>query len=209
MLRQILIVLGLGTACFAQCSLDTVRGAWAYYSQGQLMPGFSWVPYAGLGVEEIDDQGRFTAHGKMNAGGQMMDLAFSGSMTVNPDCTATETYTLPGIPGEGSDRLMILDSGNEMRSIGLTGVMGAASGIGSFRRISWAEPQCSSNMVHGTYAGSFDGSYLLASQNPVFLPYSAVENHVSLERQGIWSFDHHPGRGSCRLCDYGRNASGE
>jgi hypothetical protein len=173
----------LCSGCFAQCSLDTIRGTWGYYGRGTLMMKVAGssdsapVPFLGLGIQRIDAQGQFTLQGTFNAGGQIQPATGSGTIQVNPDCTATDTYSLPGFPGTGVDRLLILDHGNEMRLMGTTGVMGPAVSMAYYRRISWGEPYCTSDMVHGVYAGTQDGTVLmpaLGQSPPVSTPYFGI-----------------------------------
>jgi hypothetical protein len=173
----------LSYGCFAQCSLDTVRGTWGYYGRGTLMmkgantPDPAPVPFLGLGIQRIDAQGQYTLEGTLNVGGQIQPAAGGGSIQVNPDCTATDTYALPGIPGTGGDRLVILDNGKEMRLMGTTGVLGPAVSMAYYRRISSGEPHCTSEMVHGVYMGTQDGIFLTAApgqSQPVSLPYSGI-----------------------------------
>src|SRR5512140_2785317 len=92
-------VLSLCSPSFAECSLNTVRGTWAFQGRGTgfiNVPGSSTpmpAPFVALGTVKIDNQGRYTAHGTASAGGQVQDADWSGSIQVNPDCTATDTYT--------------------------------------------------------------------------------------------------------------------
>ena len=139
MLRRTVLAFSLCSVCFAQCSLNTVRGTWGYYSQGTLMmnlPGGSGpvpVPYAGLGLEKIDNQGQFTVQGSLNAGGQVQAVNFTGSIQVNPDCTSTDTYTVPrgswkryGPADHPRQRQRNADDGND----------GGAGGCGWHRSVS-------------------------------------------------------------------------
>lgn len=164
MLHRILLLVTIGSLCFAQCSLDTVRGTWAYYSQGTLMmpgPGNTApvaVPFVGLGLQRIDYGGRFTVAGTINAGGQVQNVKVTGTISVNPDCTASDVYTLPGVPGQRSDRLVILDGGNEMMMMGTNP---GSAGFASYRRLSASEPQCTTGMIHGVYAGALNGVVLM------------------------------------------------
>ena len=161
-MRHFFLLLASCAAAFSQCSLDSVQGTWAYQSQGTMMtlaPGSSTpvaVPFVGFGVQKIDYQAKFTLNGRLNAGGQIQSIQVTGSIQVDPSCTATDSYTLPGVPGVRSDRLLIFDNGNEMRLMG-TNAGGVAAA--TYRRVAWGEPQCTTDMVHGVYGGYFDGAY--------------------------------------------------
>ncbi len=166
---------------FAQCSLTTVRGTWAYQGHGTALmsvPGTADpgpVPVAGLGIGKIDYQGRYTVHATMSAGGQVQNADFSGSIQVNPDCTATDTYTSGSV--QGADRLVILDNGTEMRSMPTKVPLGPFAGVFYFRRLAWGVAQCTGDMVRGVYAGSREGTVMLpvpGQSQPVPTPFSAV-----------------------------------
>jgi hypothetical protein len=176
------LVLPLCSSSFAQqCSLNTVRGTWAYQGHGTVMmsvPGNSApvpVPFAALGVGPIDYQGRYTVHATIAIGGQVQDVDFSGSIQVNADCTATDTYTSGS--GRGANRLVILDNGNEMRSMPTEFPMGPVAGVLYLRRLSRGEPQCTSDMVRGAYVASREGTFLMqvpGESQPVPTPFSAI-----------------------------------
>ena len=172
MFRRFLPVLALGSACFAQCSQDMVRGTWATWVQGIIMmtaPGSAQAvptPAAQLVVLTVDYQGRYTGSGNASLGGQAVKGTFSGTIQVNSDCSATNTFSIsvagmPAIPGQGVERLTVLDNGNEMRGMATIGLLGAPTGVSYYRRISWGDPQCTSDMVHGVYAFTYDGTVLM------------------------------------------------
>jgi hypothetical protein len=175
------VLLPLCSSCFAQlpCSSDTVRGTWAYQGHGTVMmnlpdsSGPAPVPFAALGIEKIDYQGRYTVHATISVGGKVEDLDYSGSIQVKPDCTATDTYTSGSV--QGADRLVILDNGTEMRSMPTTFPLGPFAGTFDFRRVSWGEAQCDGNMIHGVYAGPRDGTQMMpVAGQPVPVPFSAI-----------------------------------
>jgi hypothetical protein len=133
------------------------------------------VPFTGLGIGEIDRQGRYTVHATMSAGGKVQDLDFSGAIQVNPDCTATDTYTSGSLPG--ANRLIILDNGNEMHSMPTKFPLGPFAGMYYFRRLAWGNAQCSSDMVRGVYAGPREGTQMVpvpGQSQPAPVPFSAI-----------------------------------
>ncbi len=185
------LLLPLCSSCFAQgrCSSSTVRGTWAYQGHGTVMlnvPGSSSpapVPFAALGMGKIDYQGRYTFHATISVGGQVQDVDFSGSMQVNPDCTATATYTSGSL--QGADRLVILDNGNEMRSMPTTFPLGPSAGMFYLRRVAWGEARCGGYMVSGVYAGPREGSQMApvpGQSQPVPVPFSAI--HTATFKHG-------------------------
>ncbi len=175
------LLLPLCSYAFPECSLNTVRGTWAYQGRGTVMmnlPGSSTpvpVPFTGLGIGKIDYQGRYTFHATTSAGGQVQDVDVAGSIQVNPDCTATNTYTSGSV--QGADRLIILDGGNEMRSMPTKFPLGPFAGMFYFRRVAWGEAQCGGYMVRGVYAGPREGTQMMpvsGQSQPVPVPFSAI-----------------------------------
>jgi hypothetical protein len=133
------------------------------------------VSFVSLGVMKVDYQGRYTAHATISVGGQVQEADLAGSIQVNGDCTGTETCTIG--PLQCADRLVILDNGNEMRWMPTKYPLGPATGVGTFRRLSWGEPRCTPDMVRGVYAGSAEGTYLVAvtgQPQPVPTPFAGV-----------------------------------
>jgi hypothetical protein len=133
------------------------------------------VPFAALGIGPIDHQGRYTVHATISIGGQVQDVDFAGSIQVNSDCTASDTYTSGS--AQGADRLVILDNGNEIRSMPTVFPLGPAAGMFYFRRVSRGNPQCGSGMVRGAYVASREGTLVMpipGQAQPVPTPFSAI-----------------------------------
>jgi hypothetical protein len=131
------------------------------------------VPYASVGIMEIDHQGRYTSYGKISVGGQVQDFQLPGSMQVNPDCTATDTYGSFQL----ADRWVILDHGNEMEGMPTKHPLGPVAGTFRFRRISWGEPQCTTDMVRGLYGGTAEGTVMMpvpGQTQPAPIPFSTI-----------------------------------
>ena len=184
--RAAALLLPFCSSCFAQspCSVSVVRGAWGWQGHGTAMmnvPGNTTpvpVPFASLGIMEIDYQGRFTARGSISVGGQVQDFdANTGSIQVYPDCTASETNTISGLAGAG--RLIILDNGNEMRELPTTHQLGPAAALAHFRRLEqgYQGPRCSAGMVRGSYAGPREGTQMMPApgqSQPVPVPFTAI-----------------------------------
>jgi hypothetical protein len=141
------------------------------------------VPFTGLGIGKIDYQGHYTVHATMSAGGQVQDVDFSGSIQVNPDCTATDTYTSGSV--QGADRLIILENGNEIRSMPTKFPLGPFAGIFYLRRVAWGEAQCGGYMVRGVYAGPREGTQMVSvpgESQPVPVLFSAI--HTAMFQNG-------------------------
>jgi hypothetical protein len=185
--RAAALLLSLCSSSFAQsrCSSDTVRGTWAYQGHGTVMmnvPGSSSpvpVPFTGLGIMKVDYQGLYAVHATISVGGQIQEVEFSGSIQVNPDCTATNSYTSGTL--QGADRLTILDNGAEMYSMPTKFPLGPAAGMFHLRRIAWGDwnwnPPCTVDMVRGYYAGPREGTQMVPGASPsqlVPVPFSAI-----------------------------------
>lgn len=174
------LLTAFGSRSFAQpCSQATVRGTWGFQGRGTAMvtlPNVSTplpAPFVALGILKIDSQGRYTAHGTAVSGAQIQDADWSGSIQVNPDCTATDTYTYG--PVQSADRFVILDNGNEMRAVPTKFFAGPTAAVYSFRRISSGEPHCTGDMVRGVYGGSGEGTYMIPVAGQLApTPFSAV-----------------------------------
>jgi hypothetical protein len=133
------------------------------------------VPFAGLGIGTIDHQGRYTFRATMSVGGQVQSADSSGSIQVNPDCTATATDTSG--PTQGAGRLVVLDGGNEMRSMPTTFPLGPFAGVFYYRRVALGAARCTSEMVRGVYAGPREGTQMMpvpGQSQPVPVPFSAI-----------------------------------
>ena len=151
----------------AQCTQDTVVGAYAIATQGtMLVPSPaggqpSALPAASLAILSIDSQGQMSGLGFGALGGTVSPISGAGSIQVNPDCTAI-VKTAMGTTSYD----VILGEGEEIRGLMFQGpgVIPLIQGIG--RRISRipatvAATQCSAADVHGTYAFTHQGTYII------------------------------------------------
>jgi hypothetical protein len=171
-------ILALTTTAFAQCSIESVHGTWALQHQGTMMivpPGGSTanpVPFARLAIVKYDLTGGFTIDGMLNVGGTVQKVSGSGTIQVDPSCTAMDSYSIGD--KKGSDRMVILGNGTEIRMLDTTGGTG---GVALLRRLSWGDAQCTQDMLHGVYLGSSQGTVIAPippQKEPVPLPMSAL-----------------------------------
>jgi hypothetical protein len=151
-----------------------------------VLPGGSTptpVPFARMAIVKYDWSGSFTINGMLNVGGASQKLSGTGTIQVDPSCTATDSYSIGG--KSGSDRLVILGNGTEIRMLDTTG---GISGVASLRRLSWGDSECTQNMLHGVYLGSSEGTVIapIAPQAPAQpLPMSGL--FTSADEWGIAS----------------------
>ena len=186
MLTRILLALAFSTVCLAQCSQEIARGTWAIYYQGTNMTAGSSgpvaTPVAQLTVAKVDYGGNFSGTGYVSIGGQVKSVTLSGNIQVNADCTASDTYTMNVagtglLSGTGTERLLILNNGAEMRAMTTRGLLGSPAGTVYYRRMSWWDAECSQDMVHGAYGTSFDGVFVMTppgQSQAVAYPYSQL-----------------------------------
>lgn len=72
------------------CSVRSLSRAYAFRVDGWLGSGSAVTPFAAVGVQTFDGAGRFTATNTVSNGGTVVrNLAFSGTYTVNRDCTGS------------------------------------------------------------------------------------------------------------------------
>jgi hypothetical protein len=73
------------------CSTAMVAGDWAGTLTGTLLLPTGPVPVAGVVRAIVDINGNFTGTEARTIGGGYADETLTGSWTVNPDCTGTDT----------------------------------------------------------------------------------------------------------------------
>lgn len=92
------------------CSLDTPKGTFGYSYSGIVLG----LNIAATGPITFDGAGNLSATYNVNLGGKPFQGAFTGTYTVNADCTSTFILHLPllGISTNGS--LVIVNQGKEL-----------------------------------------------------------------------------------------------
>ena len=92
LIALIAFVASLPPAAYAaHCSTATVAGTWGFTLSGTLVLPSGPVPGAAIGRADADNDGNLTGTEARNVGGGYADETFTGSWTVNPDCTASMT----------------------------------------------------------------------------------------------------------------------
>lgn len=188
MLHKGLLLLAMSGVCFAECSQSTVHGAWANYGQSTHVPpappGAAPFLFASVALADVDLEGNFSGPLTVNIGGRVLNGAWGGTITVNPDCTAIIKHHVVGVTGEATLRAWILDAG-EMVAMGIAaGEIGTPTGLNYWRRVSWGHAACTSHMVRGVYAVTYLGSFFIPSPGqtqPTPMPFSMI---------GAMAFDH-------------------
>jgi hypothetical protein len=103
-----LLILGGGSAMAqtssSSCSLQNIAGSYAYTASGSLSPSTD-TPFAAVGVLNISaNDSIFNASGSdtANALGVVVSRTFTGTITVNADCTGTVNVNFVGAPFDGN-----------------------------------------------------------------------------------------------------------
>jgi hypothetical protein len=134
----------MDTSQALNCSAGMITGTWVgTYNGVTLMSGKpAPVPTAITLIGAISYQGNLAGKYTNSVGGAIGSGQYTGSLVeVKPDCTGTWKWSLQGtggtgISGQGIEKFVILDGGNEMWTAGLQGPIGPPVGIGRYRRIS-------------------------------------------------------------------------
>lgn len=84
-------VLTLKKTPSGRCSLATLKGGYALFGQGMVVPGPPTPPFpvAHSGIVGFDGKGSFSGGETSNSSGVFVPSTFTGTYTVNPDCTVS------------------------------------------------------------------------------------------------------------------------
>ena len=101
------------------CSNSTIRGSYAFTIHGTIfLPDGSTVLLDGLAKQTFDGNGNFTQVGAVAANGNLPPgwRPGSGTYSVNPDCTGTQTIVIPGNP-DVHLQFIVAQSGNTIHQV--------------------------------------------------------------------------------------------
>ena len=104
------------------CSTATLTGTFAYTATGFLVaPPQSAGPFASVGTQTFDGNGGTTATATVSLNGNILNVAITGTYTVNPDCTGSMTLNItsqnPPVSLTNHLSFAIGDNGAEFRAI--------------------------------------------------------------------------------------------
>ena len=113
------------------CSNSAIRGSYAFAIHGTIfLPDGSTVLLDGLAKQTFDGNGNFTQVDAVAANGNLPPgwRPGSGTYSVNPDCTGTQTIEIPGNP-DVHLQFIVAQSGNTIHQVVIDpGVAATAEG---------------------------------------------------------------------------------
>ena len=114
------------------CSNSTIRGSYAFTIHGTIfLPDGSTVLLDGLAKQTFDGNGNFTQVDAVASNGNLPPgwRPGSGTYSVNPDCTGTQTIVIPGTPADVHVQFIVAQSGNTIHQVVIDpGVAATAEG---------------------------------------------------------------------------------
>ena len=116
----------------SDCSNSTIRGSYAFTIHGSIiLPDGSTLLVDGLAKQTFDGNGNFTQVDAVAVGGNLTPgwRPGSGTYSVNPDCTGTQTIVIPGNPSDVHVQFIVAQSGNTIHQVVIDpGVAATAEG---------------------------------------------------------------------------------
>ncbi len=100
----------------APCSAATLNGTYLWSESGYTITGDERVPYVAIGREEFDGRGNVRGAGAENNNGVYGDSAYTGTYTLNRDCSGTIQYVL-GTGGQYVNKIYVNSSTGDYQYI--------------------------------------------------------------------------------------------
>jgi hypothetical protein len=97
-----------------KCSLKSLKGCYGYSYTGTSGSG----PIAAVGPINFDGDGNTSATYSVNSSGMNFQGSFTGTYTVNEDCTGAVTIHLPLLGISSNGRFVIVEEGKEALFMG-------------------------------------------------------------------------------------------
>ena len=102
------------------CDNSTLRGSYAFTIHGTLfLPGGATLIADGIDRVTFDGRGNFTQLDAVATNGEFATPGWrpgSGTYSVNPDCTGTQTVVIPGMP-DLHLQFIVAQSGNTIHQV--------------------------------------------------------------------------------------------
>lgn len=184
-------LLAFGQAAWAQapCSQQTVTGTYAVMASGFAAVGALQFagqdPYYALHGGSSVFVGPVTIAPDGTATGTWwgvyvafpVEFAFAGHVTINPDCTGEYT------DGDGTNKLVVLDEGNEIRAMRWQGFGTSVTTWSRITRADEVAPRCSLQTLRGAYMQRCQGFDVASDQtvatHDVLLQWTAKDGVLS------------------------------
>jgi hypothetical protein len=129
---SVVLLLSAAVTTLAQnngiCSNASAAGTWGYTETGSVILPTGVIPYASVGQFTVDRDGSFVGQRTSSTAGTIQPATIKGTLTVNPDCTGTQTIKFydptTGIllsPAEVVKTVVFVDHAREARMIIVSG----------------------------------------------------------------------------------------
>ncbi|MFY0567482.1 hypothetical protein ACN28E_27165 [Archangium lansingense] len=76
-----------------QCTPRMLKGTYVYANDGYIVTGSERVPFAQAGGEHFPGDGTLTGSATVSTNGEITRITYTGTYTVEPDCSGTATLT--------------------------------------------------------------------------------------------------------------------
>ena len=116
-----LMILAAGRSSAQTPSCTTLTGTYAFRFSGMAIfpPSTTPTPFSGVGITTYDGSGKWTGVESADFGAFVLRFApFSGTYTLNSDCTGTSTAKFPD-GSTGRSDFVIADGGKTMYAVGV------------------------------------------------------------------------------------------
>lgn len=103
----------------AVCSNNTIQGSYAFTIHGTIfLPNGATIHIDGIALEVFDGKGNFKQVDAVADNGFLMPgwRPGTGSYSVNPDCTGTQTIVVPGM-GDLHLQMIVAQGGNTIHQV--------------------------------------------------------------------------------------------
>lgn len=138
------------------CSINSVRGTWAFVELGWTVPAGSGSsalasPVTVIGAFTIHNSGKMTGSGTTISAvgipgtpipaGEVLDFDFTGTVEITPDCTGVLKYSIhlkgtpEPLPGQFIERLVYSPNKDELLSMSIQSPLSKPLWIGRYTRL--------------------------------------------------------------------------
>ena len=115
------LALGMAPAAKAQnrgCSNGIMKGTFAFTATGSVTsPPTRVGPFAEIGTQTFDGTGGTTGSATFSSNGNIFQVTWTGTYTVNPDCTGTYTLLISPFGSTVSSSFVVSDNANEFLAV--------------------------------------------------------------------------------------------